>query len=56
MALTLFVEFIESVDMKPLAAELRGQASNAGISEHALRLLDERVGILQLAGGGSGAE
>src|SRR2546423_9592374 len=49
VALTLFAQLIEGVDVQPGAGELSREASHAPVAEHAVRLRGEHAGIVELA-------
>ena len=46
------VVFLEAAEVQPVAGELRGQAPDAVVAEHAPRLRDQHLRLVQVAGGG----
>ena len=50
------VVLLEAAELQPVAGELRGQAADAVVAEHAPRLRDEHLRLVQVARGGVGQQ
>ena len=50
------VVLLEAAEVEPVAAELRGQAADAVVAQHAPGLRDEHLRLVQVAGGGMGQQ